>query len=188
MGTVDTPALGGLTRLLGWPCFASLQSMDCSHVVQPLALAPCSQCRAGRYSLEWTENAELTPCSQRQACNAAYGGDWGRGSDPPCTVMSPVLSACVLGRWPHCIVYSLHVSWLRYHPHASQSCYCPLHPWGSLASLRDPVDSVLSQCSTASSNWLVQRSGARSDVCSAVRFPWNLEASACKADLDSPTA
>lgn len=43
----------------------------------------------------------------------------------------------------------------------------PLHPWGSLASLRDPVDSVLSQCSTASSNWLVQRSGARSDVCSA---------------------
>lgn len=46
--------------------------------------------------------------------------------------------------------------------HMQASCaIVPLHPWGSLASLRDPVDGVLSQCSTASSNGLVQRSGAR---------------------------
>lgn len=43
MESVDAPALGGLARLPGWLCFASLQSMGCSHVVQPLALTPCSQ-------------------------------------------------------------------------------------------------------------------------------------------------
>ena len=46
--------------------------------------------------------------------------------------------------------------------HMQASCaIVPLHPWRSLASLRDPVDGVLSQCPTASSNGLVQRSGAR---------------------------
>lgn len=46
--------------------------------------------------------------------------------------------------------------------HMQASCaIVPLYPWRSLASLRDLVDGVLSQCSMASSNGLVQRSGAR---------------------------
>lgn len=63
---------------------------------------------------------------------------------------------------PYCIVYGLYVGLAA----LSSTCkpvvlLSPLHPWRSLASFRDPVDGVLSQCSMASSNGLVQRSGAR---------------------------
>lgn len=103
MGPVDAPALGGLTRLPG-VALLRLAAVNGLQSCGP-ALGIDSMQSAG-------------------ACVAACGGGWEKGSLTPVYCSEPSAASMRPRRWPHCIVYGLHVGWPRYCSHASQPCYC----------------------------------------------------------------